>query len=258
MVAPPLNISEKTDRFAVEAVQLEKHFDVRGWLPGRPKSSVKALRGLDLEVAPQTIHGVMGPNGSGKSTLLRILTTLVTADGGHASVGGRDVTREGDAVRALIGFSTGDERSLYWRLTARQNLEFAAALRHLPSPDDAIEATLALVNLAGHADRPVSGFSQGMARRLGLARALLHSPPILLLDEPTRSLDPVSRDEFHVVISRLRDEKGVTTLLTSHDLDEAVSVCERVSVLREGQIVDDVQRVNKRALARAIGTSAGR
>ncbi len=258
MVARSLNTDEKTDRYAIEAVQLKKHFDVRGWLPGRPKGSVQALRGLDLEVVPHTIHGVMGPNGSGKSTLLRILATLVTADGGRASVAGHDVTRDGNSVRGLIGFSTGDERSLYWRLTARQNLEFSAALRHLPSPDAAIESTLSLVNLAGHADRPVSGFSQGMARRLGLARALLHSPPILLLDEPTRSLDPVSRDEFHVVISRLRDDAGVTTLLTSHDLDEAVSVCERVSVLREGQIVDDVRRVNKRALARAIGTTVGR
>jgi ABC-2 type transport system ATP-binding protein len=239
---------------AVVAVGLEKQFVVRGFLAWRPKGFVDALRGLDISVASDTVHGVMGPNGSGKSTLLRILATLVAADRGRAAVGGCDVVREGDAVRRLIGFSTGDERSLYWRLTARENLEFAAALHRLPDPVGSIETTLGLVNLDGHADRPVSGFSQGMARRLGLARALLHRPMILLLDEPTRSLDPVSRAEFHDVISRLRDDAGVTTLLTSHDLDEAASVCDRVSVLRGGQIVDDVTRVNKRALAKAIGT----
>jgi ABC-2 type transport system ATP-binding protein len=210
------------------------------------------LRGVDLIVARDTVHGVMGPNGSGKSTFLRILATLVTADSGSALVGGRDVEREGDAVRGLIGFSTGDERSLYWRLTARQNLEFAAALHRLAAPDEIIETTLEMVNLAEHADRPVSGFSQGMGRRLGLARALLHRPMILLLDEPTRSLDPVSRSEFHVVIKRLRDDAGVSTLLTTHDVVEAADVCERVSVLREGEIVDDVANVNKTTLGRAM------
>lgn len=239
---------------AVVAIGLEKQFAVRGLLPWKPKGAVEALKGLDLTVADDTVHGVMGPNGSGKSTLLRILATLVTADTGTAAVGGRDVEHEGEAVRRLIGFSTGDERSLYWRLTARENLEFAAALHKLVDPAAAIETTLGLVNLEDHADRPVSGFSQGMARRLGLARALLHRPMILLLDEPTRSLDPVSRAEFHDVISRLRDDAGVTTLLTSHDLDEAAAVCDRVSILRDGRIVDDVQHVNKRALTKAIRT----
>lgn len=223
-------------RDVIEVTSLEKRFKVRGTWPGRPKAVVHALRGLDLTVNANVVHGIMGPNGSGKSTLLRILATLVTPDAGCAAVDGHDVADDGDAVRGRIGFSTGDERSLYWRLTARHNLEFAAALRHLPSPEEAIESALGLVNLTEHADRPVSGFSQGMARRLGLARALLHRPPILLLDEPTKSLDPASRDEFHDVLRRFRDEGVVTTLLTSHDHSEVDAVCDHVSVLRDGVI----------------------
>lgn len=220
----------------VEVENLEKRFEVRGWWPGRPKEVVHALRGLNLVVAPGVVHGVMGPNGSGKSTLLRILATLVTPDGGRAAVDGHDVADSAAAVRGVIGFSTGDERSLYWRLTARQNLEFTAALYHDASPAEAVQRALALVNLAEHADRPVSGFSQGMARRLGLARALLHQPPILLLDEPTRSLDPESRNEFHDVLRRLRDDTGVTTLFSTHDVAESKAVCDHVSVLRDGVI----------------------
>ena len=223
-------------RPVIEVVGLEKHFEVRGTWPGRPKAVVRALQGVDLAIDANVVHGIMGPNGSGKSTLLRILATLVTPDRGRAAIDGHDVSDDGDAVRHRIGFSTGDERSLYWRLTARQNLDFAAALRHLPSPEESIASALALVNLTEHADRPVSGFSQGMARRLGLARALLHDPPILLLDEPTRSLDPESRNEFHAVLRRFRDEGRVTTLLTTHDRNEADELCDHVSVLRDGVI----------------------
>jgi ABC-2 type transport system ATP-binding protein len=250
---PSVEVDPDGDRRpALEAADVRKKFVVRGWIPGRPRASVDALRGATVAVAHGTIHGVIGPNGSGKSTLLRILATLVIADGGQARVDGHDVLVEERAVRRMIGFTTGEERSLYWRLTARQNLEFAAALHRLRRPAQAIGHALGLVGLAADGDRPVSGFSQGMSRRLGLARAILHEPPVLLLDEPTRSLDPTARAEFQEVLRTLRREKGVTTLLTTHDLGEAAAVCDRVSVLLGGRFVEHVHSVDERLLADAL------
>ena len=237
---------------AVEAADVGKRFVVRGWVPGRPKAAVDALRGATIAVDHGTIHGVIGPNGSGKSTLLRVLATLVIADAGVARINGHDVHREELAVRRVIGFTTGEERSLYWRLTARQNLEFAAALHRLRQPAQAIAHALDVVALASDADRPVSGFSQGMSRRLGLARAILHEPPVLLLDEPTRSLDPTARAEFQEVLRTLRREKGVTTLMTTHDLGEAAAVCDRVSVLLGGRFVDHLDSADEHLLAAAL------
>ena len=229
---------------------------VAGWLPNRPRAVVDALVGVDLAVDPGTIHGIIGPNGSGKSTFLRILATLILADSGAANVGGFDVAADALRVRGVVGFTTGEERSLYWRLTARQNLEFAAALQHVAEPAVAIERALAIAGLSDAADRPVSGFSQGMVRRLGLARAVLHEPPVLLLDEPSRSLDPVARTDLHAVLTTLRQDHGVTTLMTTHDLGEAKDVCESVSVLRSGAIVDHLTGATERKLKAALAKSA--
>jgi ABC-2 type transport system ATP-binding protein len=211
-----------------------------------------ALRGVDLEVAAGQVHGIIGPNGSGKTTLLRILSTVVLPDSGSASVFGHDVVAEPLAVRRLIGLSTGEERSVYWRLTARQNLEFAAALYHLSNPNEAICSALELVNLDGDCDRPVSGYSQGMLRRLSLARALIHMPPLLLLDEPTRSLDPAAADHFRSVLARIRDERDVTTILTTHDLGEAASCCDVVSSLQQGRVVGCVVPPEEASPERAL------
>ncbi|MBA2280261.1 MAG: ABC transporter ATP-binding protein [Acidimicrobiia bacterium] len=222
---------------AITVEGVDKRFAVRGWRPGRPKEVIHALRGVDLEVPAGTVHGVIGPNGSGKSTLLRVLATLVLADTGRATVAGHDVVDDPMAVRRSIGLSTGEERGVYWRLTARQNLEFAAALHRLPDAAERVPTALAEAGLADVADRPVSGFSQGMARRLGLARAMLHRPPVLLLDEPTRSLDPVAREDFHAAALGVRDRLGVTVLITTHDLAEAASICDEVSILHAGRVV---------------------
>jgi ABC-2 type transport system ATP-binding protein len=252
--APSVDVAGEDDSSgpAVRAVGLTKHFDVRGRVPWRPKAVIRALRNATLSVAPGTIHGVVGPNGSGKTTLLRILATLVIADTGDAFVCGHDVDLDAADVRRSIGFTTGEERSLYWRLTARQNLEFVSAIYRLPSPQAALRRALGTVGLLDVADRPVSGFSQGMSRRLGLARALLHEPDVLLLDEPTRSLDPAAREEFQEVLKALRAEHGVTTLLTTHDVGEAISVCDRVSVLRDGVFVEHLGGADEAALHAAL------
>ena len=242
----------------IAAAGLEKRFAVPGWRPGGTRAWVDALRGLDIEVRRGAVHGLIGQNGSGKSTLLRILATLIIPDAGSASVDGFDAVSSAVEVRRRIGFSTGEERSVYWRITARQNLEFAAALHHLDPPGPQIAAALAHAHLTDDADRPVSGFSQGMARRLGLARALLHSPPILLLDEPTRSLDPVAREQFHDVLLGLRDRSGVTVLMATHDLSEASSICDHVSVLNAGRIVEHGAPSDADALEAALRRADGR
>src|SRR5581483_8355182 len=250
---PSVDVSEDGDRVpALEAIDVRKRFVVRRWVPGRPRASVDALRGATLTVNHGTIHGVIGPNGSGKSTLLRILATLVLFDSGDARVNGYDVHRQERAVRRQIGFTTGEERSLYWRLTARENLDFAATLYHLKKPKAAVQHALEVVGLADDANRPVSGFSQGMSRRLGLARAILHEPPVLLLDEPTRSLDPNARSEFQEVLRVLRREKGVTTLMTTHDLGEASAICDRVSVLFHGQFAEHLPSADEELLVDAL------
>jgi ABC-2 type transport system ATP-binding protein len=241
----------------LRAVGLHKRFSIRGRLPGRPRRHVDALAGVDLDVGRSAIHGLVGPNGSGKSTLLRIFATLILPASGRATIGDIDVVADASSARRAVGFSTGEERSLYWRLTARQNLEFYAALYHLPRRSPALDTALERADLLAEADRPVSTFSQGMARRLGLARALLHEPPVLVLDEPTRSLDPESRDRFHHVLNDLRDRRGTTVLLATHDLSEAARLCDRVTILRSGVVAGELTPVDEESLAAAFHDAVG-
>jgi ABC-2 type transport system ATP-binding protein len=225
---------------AIHTRGLSKRFPLRRTLPWRARKYVQALDGLDLDVAGGSIHGIIGPNGSGKSTLLRVLATLILPTAGEVLVHGLDVARHPDQVRRFIGFSTGEERSLYWRLTGRQNLEFFAALYHIGSRANAVSDALARLDLSEAADRPMMTYSQGMARRLGLARALLHQPQILLLDEPAKSLDPMSRDRLHELLVGMREEHGTTILMATHDLGEASLVCDTVSILSAGHLARNV------------------
>ena len=233
------------------ATNLVKTFPVRGWLPGRPKREVEALRGIDLSIGLGSIHGIIGANGSGKSTFLRVVATLVLPDNGSVRVAGCDVVKEAQAVRRLIGLSTGEERSLYWRLSPRQNLQFAAALYGIPAPAGAIETVLEVVGLTEDADRPVFGFSQGMSRRLGLARALLHQPHVLLLDEPTRSLDPTATAHFHEVLRSIQRERGVTTIMSTHDLEEAATCCDEVTAFHQGRVTGHISPASEASPHRA-------
>lgn len=237
---------------AIQVVEVSKQFTLRGLLPGRPKGTVQALDGINLLVPPGTIHGLMGPNGSGKSTLLRILATLIRPSSGQAFVGDAEVGAAPMAVRGRIGFSTGEERSLYWRLTGRQNLEFYAALHRVSDEASRIARTLQLVDLSQLDDRPVATYSQGMMRRLGLARAILHQPPVLLLDEPTRSLDPGARDHFYQLLQGLCREHNTAVLFATHDVLEAAAICDRVSVLRSGRIVRELAPSDATALRDAL------
>jgi ABC-2 type transport system ATP-binding protein len=202
---------------------------------------VVALDGLDLDVERGEIVSLLGPNGAGKSTLLRILATVVLPDRGTASVCGVDVVADPGAARRQVGVMIGDERSLYWRLSGKENLAFFAALhglRRRQALRDAVEL-LELVGLSEAAERPVMGYSSGMRARLSLARALLAGPPLLLLDEPTRSLDPLAAVEFREMAVRLTRERRAGILLATHDLHEAAAVSDRIVVLAAGRVMLD-------------------
>jgi ABC-2 type transport system ATP-binding protein len=200
---------------------------------------VQALDEVSLDVEPGEVVALLGPNGAGKSTLIRILGTTVIPDSGSATVGGHDVVRDPVAARRSLGLMIGDERSHYWRISAKRNLAFFAAMVGIPRREAAgrSERLLEAVGLADAADRPVLGYSSGMRARLSLARAMLADPPLLLLDEPTRNLDPLAATRFRESASRLAGEMGDGILFATHDLHEAVAISTRILVLSAGRIV---------------------
>ncbi len=242
---------------AVVLDRLTKSFaKQRGWraiLTGKKSEPVRALSEVSCEVRPGEFFGLLGENGAGKTTLFKILATLVIPESGSATVNGFDVLRSPDRVREVLAPVIADERSLNWRLSARENMRLFASLHGLRGQDAArrIDELLGLVNLVEAADRQVSGFSSGMKQRLLVARTLLARPSVLLLDEPTRSLDPISARAFRRF---LREDvalaQGCTVLLATHNAEEAFELCDRVGVLHRGHLVAAGQTSE---LARQVG-----
>jgi ABC-2 type transport system ATP-binding protein len=230
---------------AVAATGLVKEFE-RGrrtlWqrLGRQPdgRERFRAVDGIDLQVERGEIFGVLGPNGAGKTTTMKMLATLLEPSSGSARVLGFDVVREAREVRRRMGAVLSDGRSLYWKLTARENLEYFAALYHVPPAEQAarIDSTLAAVKLDDRAEDYVERYSTGMRQRLVLARALLPDPELLLLDEPTVGLDPQSSRDLR---DRVRDLKaqGRTVLLTTHYMEEADQLCDRIAIVDHGRVV---------------------
>jgi ABC-2 type transport system ATP-binding protein len=204
-----------------------------------PRSrEVNALRKVTLRVERGEVFGLMGPNGAGKTTLLRLLATLVPPSAGHARVAGADLVREAARVRRVVGFASGEERGFYWRLSGLHNLEFFAGVLGMSPAAARSRAAEALerMDLLPMAGQPAGEYSTGMRQRLGIARALLGRPAVLLLDEPTRSLDPVAASGLHTLIARLAADSRTTVLLATHNFDEAARVCDRVAVLVAGAV----------------------
>jgi ABC-2 type transport system ATP-binding protein len=195
------------------------------------------LRGLDLTVPTGTVYALLGPNGAGKTTMVRILSTLIAADGGTATVAGFDVTRESEGVRRSIGV-TGQFSAIDELLTGRENLRLMADLAHLGSAEarDRIESQLARFDLVDAADRRASTYSGGMKRRLDLAMTLISRPRLIFLDEPTSGLDPRSRRDLWQIVRELLAD-GVTVFLTTQYLEEADQLADMVGLLDGGVLV---------------------
>jgi ABC-2 type transport system ATP-binding protein len=210
--------------------------------------TVPALRGVSFRAEQGEAIALVGANGAGKSTLLRILTTLLLPSRGRVWVGGADVEREPARVRRQIGFHSGSDASFYARLSARENLRLFACLNNISrqEADKGIAELAEWLGLGEAMERQVRTFSTGMVHRLGLARALLHRPAVLILDEPTRSLDPLAAAEFRRF---LRDEvirrRGATLLFASHTLLEIEQLAGRAVLLDEGRLLacDTVERM---------------
>jgi ABC-2 type transport system ATP-binding protein len=200
----------------------------------------QVLFDVNLRVERGELFGLLGPNGAGKSTLVKLLATLTIADRGRMTLDGIDVRRDPIKAKSRIGLCTGDERSFYFRLTARQNMEFFGALMGLSGKflKRRIDECVDLVDLRAHLDERFGGFSSGMRVRLTMARALLADPAILFLDEPTRAVDPVHAKELRTLIRRdLVEGAGKTVILATNLLEEAWELCDRVAVVNRGRIV---------------------
>ncbi len=198
---------------------------------------VEAVRHVDLAVPAGTVLGLLGPNGAGKTTIVRMLTTILRPTSGRVTVRGVDVAARPDHVRSIIGLA-GQYAAVDENLTGRENLRLVGRLTHLPKPVITARATELLVqfDLSDAGDRPVKTYSGGMRRRLDLAAALVHRPPILFLDEPTTGLDPRSRIDLWGVIEDLVAE-GTTLLLTTQYLEEADRLADNIAVIDHGQVI---------------------
>jgi len=208
--------------------------------PFRRATQTVALDQVSIDAAPGEIVALVGRNGAGKSTLMKILSTVVTPDTGDAAVNGHDVMQRAADVRRSIGLAGGDERSFYWRLTARQNLHLFAVLQNMPlhSIKPRVDILLRQFGLADKADIAFRNYSTGMKQRLALARSILHNPCVLLLDEPNKGLDPLLQESLKTFLTdELVARQGMTLLVATHDLDMAASVAHRVALLDKGRVL---------------------
>lgn len=207
------------------------------WLGRERGGETRALQELSLEAEAGRVLVLLGPNGSGKTTTLKLISTMLLPDEGRVLVHDFDTLQDAQPVRERVGFAVASERSFFPRLSARENLDFFAALNDVPRRlrAERIDELLARTGLLEAGDTLVMKFSTGMYQRLGIARALIHRPSIVLLDEPTRSLDPGSAAQFWNMVRELPTQ-GATVVLATHNFNEAVEVGNHVAVLVHGTL----------------------
>ncbi len=256
--------------FAIEARQLVKKFPARpgtgdkavetgsAQSPGKkrwqfwkkePQAMFTAVNGVDLQIHRGEIFGLLGPNGAGKSTTIRMLCTLLEPTSGTASVNGFDVVKQANEVRRSLGTVLAGERSIYWKLTGRENLEYFAALYHIPAAvtKKRVDDLLERMEIKDRANELVEKYSTGMRQRIAIAKALLARPPILLLDEPTLGLDPQAARNLRELIATLKEE-GHTILLTTHYMEEADQLSDRIGIIDTGKVIalDTAENLKRR------------
>jgi len=229
--------------FAVETVSLTKRYrrqrPLHQMLRRQPGGETPALTDVTIAIEEGEVFGLLGPNGSGKTTCLKLLSTILSPTSGSARVFGHDVTREARIVRGLVALVTGDERSLYWRLTGRQNLEFFGRLYGLDAGTlrRRTAELLDVFDLRGAGGTRVAEYSTGMKQRLAIARGLLSHPRLLFLDEPTRGLDPVAAHNLlRLVRERAVEHFQNTVILTTHIAREVEQLCRRIAILDRGVV----------------------
>ncbi len=200
---------------------------------------IQALKNVSFSVSGGEVLGLLGPNGSGKSTTLKLTATVLLPDSGRVTVNSFDTSTAGNQVRRSLGYALASERSFFPRLTVSENLQFFAALENIPRGEvlDRVASVLAGVNLSQSADEQAMKLSSGTYQRLAIARALLKSPSVLLLDEPTRSLDLVSTESLWELIRKMA-ASGMTIVLATHNFEEATAVCDRLALLHNGQLIN--------------------
>ncbi len=223
---------------AIDVQSLKKIFETRRGFWRQKKKSVLAVEDISFSITKGELFGLLGPNGAGKTTTVKMLTTILLPTAGTASILGFDLRKETQEIRKRIGFTFGGSRGLYGRLTARDNLRYFAELYALEPgySRKRLAEMLALVGLSERADDRVETFSTGMQQRLHLARALLHDPEVIFLDEPTVGIDPVGARELRQTIKNLR-QAGKTIMLTTHYMAEAEELCDRIAIVNKGRIV---------------------
>jgi ABC-2 type transport system ATP-binding protein len=207
--------------------------------PWSKAERVEALQEVSFQANRGEIFGLLGPNGAGKTTLLKILSCLILPTAGRALINGHETQHAEARVKSSIGFVTSDERSFYWRLSGRENLHFFARLCNLPTARvrPRCQELLDRLDLGEKADHPFMTYSSGMKQRMAVARALLHDPPVLYMDEPTRSLDPLAARHLRSFIEEtLNHRERKTILLATHNLTEAEQLCSRIAILHRARI----------------------
>ena len=226
--------------YAVETFQISKIFESK---EKGQKRSVRAVDRVDIKVKKGEFFGLLGPNGAGKTTLIKILCTIILPDEGTAKVNGYDILKQSYDARSSFGWFHGETggRSLYWRLNAEDNLRFYAYLQNVPREvaDKRIDALLEFFELTEERKKLVKEYSTGMKVKVMLARALLHNPPILFMDEPTIGLDTISAVDTRKLLATLNTELGKTIIFTSHNMFEVEQLCDRVAIMRKGKIIAD-------------------
>jgi len=230
--------------YVIETVNLSKKYPVlKGYRdilfhPFRKKETL-ALHDVTIQINEGEIFGLLGPNGAGKTTLIKILCTLVLPSGGSAYVKGFNVTRDEKSIRKLIGYVISEERSFYWRLSGRQNLNFFAKLNNIPKweAEQRINELLGFLDLANDAGRMFKDYSTGMRQKLAIARGLLTDPAIIFLDEPTNGLDPISAHNLKLLVKeKLVGEEKKTVIFATHNLRDAEELCSRIAIIQNGEV----------------------